>query len=64
MSDTQPYEDEDLMPFGKHKGEKLLNVPASYLLWLWDQRPMSDKRLEEYIYQNMNALKIECPDRI
>lgn len=28
--------DESIMPFGKHKGEKLANVPADYLLWLYD----------------------------
>lgn len=38
--------DEDLMPWGKHKGEKMKDVPASYLLWMWDhglrQKPISD----------------------
>lgn len=29
--------DQDLMPFGKYKGEKMEDVPASYLLWLRDQ---------------------------
>lgn len=28
--------DEDLMPFGKFKGEKMINVPADYLLWLYN----------------------------
>ena len=27
-------EDDSPMPFGKHKGELLEDVPASYLLWL------------------------------
>jgi hypothetical protein len=43
------YEDSDLMPFGKHKGLRLDEVPNSYLLWLYDQRPISDRRLELYI---------------
>ena len=25
--------DDSVMPWGKHKGEKLANVPAAYLLW-------------------------------
>jgi uncharacterized protein (DUF3820 family) len=25
--------DESLMPWGKHKGEKMANVPPEYLLW-------------------------------
>lgn len=28
--------DISLMPFGKHKGEKMANVPPEYLLWLYD----------------------------
>ncbi len=43
------YEDTDIMPFGKHKGKKLIDVPDSYLIWLYDQRPISDRRLELYI---------------
>lgn len=31
--------DNDLMPFGKHKGKKLIDVPASYLLWLYEDHP-------------------------
>ena len=50
--------DETLMPFGKHKGKKLANVPASYLLWLFDQDWIKpDMKL--YINENMDALKIE-----
>lgn len=29
--------DRYVMPFGKHEGEYLGDVPASYLLWLYDQ---------------------------
>jgi len=58
------YEDDSGMPFGKHRGELLQDVPASYLLWLWEQKPLSDTRLENYIHNSMNALKQECPDRI
>jgi uncharacterized protein (DUF3820 family) len=36
------YTDKSLMPFGKHKGTALANVPASYLLWIYDQ-PNFDK---------------------
>lgn len=30
------FEDNDLMPFGKHHGESLSDVPARYLVWLWN----------------------------
>jgi len=29
--------DESPMPFGKYKGEKMANVPASYLKWIYDE---------------------------
>jgi len=29
-------EDTDLMPFGKHKGKEMADVPANYLIWLAD----------------------------
>jgi uncharacterized protein (DUF3820 family) len=56
------YQDGDRMKFGKHKDERLADVPASYLHWLWTQRPISDKRLENYIFNNITALKQEHPD--
>jgi hypothetical protein len=30
------YTDASIMPFGKHSGTRLEDVPAQYLLWLWD----------------------------
>ena len=27
--------DDDLMPFGKHKGIKMMHVPVRYLHYLW-----------------------------
>lgn len=52
--------DESPMPFGKHKGKKLANVPADYLLWIYGSGILpSFKNLEEYIEENMNVLKQE-----
>jgi uncharacterized protein (DUF3820 family) len=34
-------EDDSLMPFGKHEGDKMEDIPASYLLWLHGQ--LTDK---------------------
>jgi uncharacterized protein (DUF3820 family) len=58
------YDDTTPMPFGKHRGELLQEVPASYLHYLWLQRPLSDRRLENYIANNISALKTEHPDGI
>lgn len=58
------YTDTDTMPFGKYKNEQLSDVPAGYFHWLWQQRPISDKYLENYIYNNIDALRKEHPDGI
>jgi uncharacterized protein (DUF3820 family) len=57
--------DNSIMPFGKYKGTKLINVPASYLLWLysqWTETTQLDdnqKELKEYIEDNMQVLEME-----
>lgn len=58
------YDDLTLMPFGRYSGERLQDVPASYLHWVWTQKPLSDRRLEDYIRKNLHHLKIEHPDGI
>lgn len=58
--------DQSEMPFGKHKGEKLENVPASYLLWLWDNGVWAEKNhvLHNYIRGAFSALETEAKDYI
>lgn len=36
--DKTPWTDETVMPWGKHKGTKLEDIPASYLLWCLEQK--------------------------
>lgn len=55
--------DQDLMPFGQHKDEPMEKVPASYLLWLREEK-CSHKGVMSYIEENLAALAKECPDRI
>jgi uncharacterized protein (DUF3820 family) len=50
--------DESIMPFGKHKGEKLANIPAEYLLWLYDEGRFYGE-LKTYIADNMDSIKAE-----
>lgn len=58
--------DQDQMPFGKFKGFRMEDVPASYLGWLWNdglyEKPESP--VHGYIVDNMAALEKEDPDRI
>lgn len=46
------------MPFGKYQGKPMIDVPAAYLLWLYnkgcDNRPVS-----KYIQDNLDALNKE-----
>lgn len=55
--------DQSAMPFGKHKGEKMEDVPASYLLFLWNKGSMTSE-VKEYIKENLQALQKEAPDVI
>ena len=57
-------QDTDLMPFGKHKGEMMQDVPASYLHWLWTNGKSNDKLcpVADYIRRNLSALKTEYKD--
>jgi hypothetical protein len=54
------------MPFGKHKGEPMQDIPASYLHWLWVNGKQHDKfcPVADYIRRNLAALKQEYPDGI
>jgi uncharacterized protein (DUF3820 family) len=50
--------DESPMPFGKFKGQKLIEVPARYLLWLYENNKAYGQ-LKEYIADNLDALRLE-----
>jgi uncharacterized protein (DUF3820 family) len=47
--------DEDLMPFGIHKGKKMIDVPADYLLWLLETNKCSGE-VRAYILDVKDAL--------
>lgn len=51
--------DNSLMPFGKHKGTAMANVPASYLLWLKNNVEKVDSAVLEYINDNLDVLRNE-----
>jgi hypothetical protein len=54
--------DNDQMPFGKYAGIKMANVPASYLMWLWDNHIVSVQernRVYWYIHDNIEVIRGE-----
>ena len=60
-------EDTDPMPWGKHKGVPMADVPADYLFWLWTEKGKKLNRaceVADYIRRNLAALQQEYPDGI
>jgi hypothetical protein len=62
--------DDDVMPFGKYKNDKMANVPASYLLWIYDEwtapNPhfrFHNKEVRAYIEENLDVLKSEIKNK-
>lgn len=59
-------QDTDPMPFGKHKGTPMQDVPASYLFWLWTEggkeHEVKTCPVANYIDRNILALESEYPD--
>jgi hypothetical protein len=62
--------DDDLMPFGMYKGKAMINVPASYLHYLYthdlkNHSPGSNQeKVWNYIVANIEVLKTENEDLI
>lgn len=50
--------DDSLMPYGVHKGEKMANVPATYLMWLYNENKCN-KDVRDYIDDNLDVLEKE-----
>jgi len=48
--------DESVMPFGKYKGDPIGTVPASYLLWLYEENKCYGE-VKQYIRENMDVIK-------
>lgn len=55
----QDFNDSSLMPFGKHKGTRLANIPASYLLYLYNEG-CSHRLLRKYLNENLEVLRVEA----
>lgn len=52
-------EDDSPMPWGKaHRGTAMANVPAKYLLWMWENNK-GGPLVRKYIKDNLEILKKE-----
>ena len=64
----QVLQDDSPMPWGKHKGMPMVDVPASYLFWLWSERGLERQTTTDavanYISRNLATLELDYPDGI
>ena len=51
--------DDSLMPFGKYRNVKMANVPASYLIWLYNTGGNTYSDVRAYIKNNLEILQKE-----
>jgi hypothetical protein len=65
-TDMLKLEDTSLMPFGKHKGIPMQDVPVNYLHYLWTNGMKNDfqSNVADYIRRNLVALRVENKDLI
>jgi len=65
---SSAFTHDDEITFGKYSGAKMRDVPASYLLWLWNNgmwRDTASNRSDPvrlYIIEHFNSLETDCPD--
>lgn len=50
--------DEDIMPYGKHQGERMANVPPDYLIWLYENNKCG-RDVRQYIEDNLEVIREE-----
>lgn len=53
------YTDTTLMPFGKYKGKAMANVPAAYLMYLYENG-LTHEGVRGYINDNLDGLRKEA----
>jgi uncharacterized protein (DUF3820 family) len=53
------FTDNTPMPFGRYQGKAMINVPAQYLLWLYNQG-CNHEGVRKYIINNLDALNKEA----
>lgn len=57
--DFEILTDESVMPgTGKHAGKKMVNVPADYLIWCWENGKCS-RSVAAYVTDNMDVLRLQ-----
>ena len=61
MPEIIEFTDETLFPFGKYKDVKMQEVPAAYLIWIYNNYDITQP-LTDYIADNMDVLYSELKE--
>jgi uncharacterized protein (DUF3820 family) len=56
---VKEYTDSTPLPFGRHKGKAMQEVPAEYLVWCLENIPNLDVGIKDYINANMQGIRQE-----
>jgi uncharacterized protein (DUF3820 family) len=56
---SEEITDNHAMPFGKYMGKKMIEVPAVYMMWLYDNN-CNHAGVKKYIIDNFQAIKQEA----
>lgn len=64
--DPNALTDESPMPFGKHTGIRMGDVPGSYFAWLWGNgmARQTTSPVHKYIVKNIENIESDAPDAI
>lgn len=66
MGQYEAWTDDDEITFGCHVGTKMKDVPADYLLYLWNNGMWRDLKdpCHLYIRNNISAIEMDAKDTI
>jgi uncharacterized protein (DUF3820 family) len=51
-------DDNSIMPYGKYRGKKMIEVPEEYLIFLYEENKCSDE-IKEYVEDNLDVLQFQ-----
>ena len=54
--------DQSKMPYGKYQGEQMEDVPAEYLLWLYENDKCSGE-VKAYVRDNIDIIKMQIANK-
>lgn len=59
---NKKLEDDSIMPWGKYEGYLMKNVPANYLIYMYEN-DKCDQQVKEYVLDNLDFLQMEVKRR-